>query len=305
MAAANSFRLFDLPQELQDIIFDLAYPDEPYADFTNPESWEYEEKEKRKQKGPSYTKRPYPNPKVNEWLVSKQYFVAAAKAWVQNQSLDDGDSRTMLGFGDHPGGVLAQWLTRSNSYWDLGKMPSVKCLNIAVHHSEFEGLEDYYPWECELDEEAFMKTRIYQYLKDVRGLQSFKAEAMTIYIAEDNEKATAIWTSNVHAFGAFMERLVTRPEDEGAESVSDDDLDGPTPLYNESLVFFDAPMARIESKAERKSRPNVLDYGDIPKDPGGFKELMAANEQGVMDWIVRMKRLESMILKCYGKKSLR
>lgn len=82
--AATPFRLFDLPQELQDIIFDLAWPSpknvrlyfgvqhvcglSPHGPFS------------------SY-QVPIPKPPVESWLVFRRFFTASAKAYMASYTI--------------------------------------------------------------------------------------------------------------------------------------------------------------------------------------------------------------------------
>jgi len=80
---ADAFRLFDLPQELQDLIFELAYT-EPSFKLVSKPMWDLLQTETRRSTGKP--KVDFPTHKVNEWMVSKKYFRAAAKAWVGTQT---------------------------------------------------------------------------------------------------------------------------------------------------------------------------------------------------------------------------
>jgi hypothetical protein len=76
-------RLFGLPQELQDEIFELAYTEPSFTAVTKL-IWDVKQEDARKSKGTPRVD--FPPPKVNEWMVSKQYFRSAAKAWVEAQT---------------------------------------------------------------------------------------------------------------------------------------------------------------------------------------------------------------------------
>nr|OQO23356.1 hypothetical protein B0A51_08030 [Rachicladosporium sp. CCFEE 5018] len=75
------FRLFDLPQELQDLIFAFAYPAEPTTRWIFPNEWKLREVEKRR-RSLDYVMKPFPRFKIDDWLVSKRYFVGAATAQI-------------------------------------------------------------------------------------------------------------------------------------------------------------------------------------------------------------------------------
>ncbi|KAK6439869.1 hypothetical protein LTR95_003923 [Oleoguttula sp. CCFEE 5521] len=75
------FRPFDLPQELQDLIFAFAYTAEPTTKWIFPNEWRLREVEKRR-RSLDYVMKPFPRFKINDWLVSKRYFVGAATAQI-------------------------------------------------------------------------------------------------------------------------------------------------------------------------------------------------------------------------------
>jgi hypothetical protein len=79
------FRLFDLAQELQDKIFQLAYT-EPNFKIVFKSMWESKQTHVRNTTGKAKVDFPTHASKVNEWMVSKKYFRAAAKAWVDAQT---------------------------------------------------------------------------------------------------------------------------------------------------------------------------------------------------------------------------
>lgn len=76
-------RLFDLPQEIQDRIFTLAYPETESLSIVPKTSWESRQEHTRKL---GKVPRPFAR-KVDEGMVSKRYFRMAAKAWMTAQKL--------------------------------------------------------------------------------------------------------------------------------------------------------------------------------------------------------------------------
>ena len=82
---ARKCRLFLLPQELQDEIFDLAFFNESGAMYIDAWKWRQREIERRAADH-AYLANPFPEPKVTQILVSKRFFLAAARALIQNQS---------------------------------------------------------------------------------------------------------------------------------------------------------------------------------------------------------------------------
>ena len=81
----SGMHLFDLPQELQDVIFDYAYPPRRKFETTSRSYWEMIETRKRRDIGKSYQLHPFPGPLVSRLLVSKRFFLNAAKAFIGNR----------------------------------------------------------------------------------------------------------------------------------------------------------------------------------------------------------------------------
>ena len=80
------FRLWDLPQELRDLIFTFEYPEQTGLRIIFKRHFDKEQVDHRKRIGASYSPLEFPSLKVDEWLVSKRYFLAAARAWMDAQS---------------------------------------------------------------------------------------------------------------------------------------------------------------------------------------------------------------------------
>ncbi|KAM0721625.1 hypothetical protein Q7P37_002550 [Cladosporium fusiforme] len=76
------FRLFDLPQKVQDAIFKHAYGKENEFNIVAKHQWNHEQAGVRRLGG---TTRPFPPHKVNEWLVSNCYLQLAGQAWMSAQ----------------------------------------------------------------------------------------------------------------------------------------------------------------------------------------------------------------------------
>lgn len=86
----RSCHLFGLPQELQDLIFDYAYPRTLcWMNFISRVEWDTREWVAWRQDRTRYTCRPFPEPKVAKFVVFKSFFAAAARAWTGNQVLDE------------------------------------------------------------------------------------------------------------------------------------------------------------------------------------------------------------------------
>lgn len=82
IADAMHFRLFDLPQELQDAIFEFAYPAVDGLKIAFKVHWQIDEDDRRRRDRKSFKPRSFPPLKVDEWMVSRRFFLLASKAWI-------------------------------------------------------------------------------------------------------------------------------------------------------------------------------------------------------------------------------
>jgi len=172
------FRLFDLPQELQDAVFAFAYPE-----VEKPEQhrvifksdWAEEEEERRALERSRYVPKNFPPLQIDAWLVSRASFLAAARAWMRtNKSIFCASS------DDYYGAVATRILNRENGlYIETVSQSSVDLCNsnvdfalelfadgiaackhltmleLIMDESFFSTLKDKYACEDELDDDDF------------------------------------------------------------------------------------------------------------------------------------------------------
>jgi hypothetical protein len=82
--------LFNLPQEIQDLIFDYAYPAiDDVITLCERRHWENCEKYLHRNEQ-SYVARPFQHNIINEFMVSKRFFINAARAYVGTQTWHNG-----------------------------------------------------------------------------------------------------------------------------------------------------------------------------------------------------------------------
>ena len=83
-----TFKLFDLPPELQVMIFTFVYPEVIGLVLVFKSDWQMEEDNRRRRERKAYVPGVFPSVKVNEWLVSRLYFQLASQAWISAQAAD-------------------------------------------------------------------------------------------------------------------------------------------------------------------------------------------------------------------------
>jgi hypothetical protein len=73
--------LWNCPQEIQDMIFELAFQRPHNLKLIFKRGWGFHEEEKSKADFANYVPRAFPRRKVHDWMVSKRFFGLAARAW--------------------------------------------------------------------------------------------------------------------------------------------------------------------------------------------------------------------------------
>jgi len=224
---ASTFRLFDLPQELQDAIFEFAYT-EPCFKFVSKTMWDVVQRHTRRSTGKP--KVDFPMHKVNEWMVSKKYFRAAAQAWVESQTSFElvRDRLTLpraeMGQPFPPTGrcgrgfelffEFGKTFPVDLSFWPSALLdPDYRCISLCrrirglifvVHNEHFDVLERGLAWEVEFTDEELMSLleRSGFTLPSSVEKMEMLPERQVSYADTDTKVATL--ASNVANFGRLM-----------------------------------------------------------------------------------------------------
>jgi hypothetical protein len=251
--------LLNLPQELQDAIFEFAYTELDFK-IVHKGRWELDQDHMRKATGKP--KLEFPPHKVNEWMVSKSYFKAAAKAWVAAQTsleaIESTEPETSTPCDLFP--PMKSWQlfgsgTDAGLFLDFGRtfvvdLPShfrrddseriMRCrkmrhLICIVHTDFFPETDRGFSWEVEFTDEELMELLELVSLtlpSNVETLQLRPAQYLSYASTEAKE---AIFKANV----ANLHRVMWQHKSEGphADTTSTD----PDALYMGSKVTSGAP----------------------------------------------------------------
>ncbi|KAK5123892.1 hypothetical protein LTR85_002088 [Meristemomyces frigidus] len=227
--------LWQLPREIRDLIFDHVYPhEEGFAPMSH-RDWDAHEKE-RSRPSVEHVARRFPTHKVNDFMVSKQYFLAASGAYISNQTFSHDCADLFV----DEGGIIYQWMTAAQAHsrymqW-LHSFPRLRHVTVEIDEEAFEALEPKYAWREALTEEAFKTLSLYAYLTSGPSLQTCTLIAGKCLYASRRKQA-AMWERNVAAFADVVNQQLKSSKGRGGQSSAPSE-DASAPLYAGSKVCF-------------------------------------------------------------------
>jgi hypothetical protein len=257
--ATMSRHLLELPQELIDIIFELAYPDEP-GTLIGPSRWDTRERDRHLQDSAgTYVMKEYPGHKVNDFLISKTYFRNAAAAYVGNRSNSPSASLITMPRGRHTRGIMSAYRksARVDTIWeaaDLYGTQQLRRLTITLSANPFRTTTSAkghpHPWLpgdlqkdiCieEFTPEDFLHSMAVRNLLRLCGLKEFELRHLDYYdsfakcFGVKNQALAPICEKNVRTLRELITQHIMqdKPEDYGKEGQDPKRV----PLYYGSLV---------------------------------------------------------------------
>ncbi|KAK0937578.1 hypothetical protein LTR29_010800 [Friedmanniomyces endolithicus] len=249
--------LLSLPQELQDIIFDFAYP-RVQADYIHFTEWKIREAKRWRAANRNYTKKPFPRLLINDFFVSKAFFIAAANAWAGNQDFSKGMSFCQEPLGRLQGIVpaFAKTATVKNFqvYFVAPSAVNLRSLTLLVPESQFSCIEDeVIAWEDQLGEKHLRQVaEKYLFpLKMLSGRVTLKLKANDLSTA--GVKTTTAWQSNVANLETYAQKHYILGQAGGSTRNPGDDLTTRSKqhrIYHKSAVMFDTVDKRSPHTGE-------------------------------------------------------
>lgn len=251
-------RLLSLPQELIDMIFAFAYPKvDSDIGIAFKDEWE-EQQDDFERCGLHFLLEPFPEPKVAEWLVSKAFFVCAARAYMEAQEGPAWDYAA-IDFLKQKNGLFCQY-AQTIAVGSVSRLSGLRwCQRLRVLQlsidvgDDFSAIEDKKPWVDEFEAADLEKLVV---TREIRGLElslkSFSLEAEECCFSKPEVRSTRL-TENVKALEQFLWPDVRSPKlDLGMET----DSSGPEramPLYLGSRVCDRGPELLPERPAWNSS----------------------------------------------------
>ncbi|KAF2766002.1 hypothetical protein EJ03DRAFT_193211 [Teratosphaeria nubilosa] len=264
----STHTLFSIPQELQDEIFNFAYPREGEMNVICREDWRRRESERKRQDRKNYVKRPFPKSKVDDFMISKKFFLAASRAWVGNQHFAElkpelhGIMSAFIRVGTVTG-ILPSWLAAA---------PHLKSLRFRVSAVAFSNIEeDIVVTEDKLTDSDFEILMRASELEHFRGLADFDmVPANDLWLSATERE---VFLDNIARFSNYARLRVTQHRSEDFEDLipyrvttsADTRFD---PLYLGSAVEATTSILgwSLESAgARRLLRNRGLDEDDRPR----------------------------------------
>jgi hypothetical protein len=277
--------LFDLPQELVDMIFDFAYQKHAGGRLISLHAWHERERDRRRAQH-GYTMKPFPAPKVEEFMINKKFFTLAARTWVQQQEtfMLKSDALAPHQLPLKKGIIRAyvsSWRGPSWIHEYLHSYPQLRDVGLEVSFKVFEAIEPIFAWEVDLSEDHLKKVARISGLSAVSGLTWLRLTAKDCKWAETPKKKQ-IWEQNVKKLEQYLQPIVTEPraaEDMTMHTVSGYQRLGPEALYYGSSVKTNRThYGHPQSAGNGTSRPSKSSKAakaapPLNKDPVADKEV--------------------------------
>lgn len=190
--------LFDLPQELIDMIFDLAYHRPHGLMLSTRHLWSTINKS-----------HSWPGSQVSRFLVSRAFLENASRAFIQPHTM----TSRLFATGNFQSSVIARFVARivvrPSELWLLDILssytfPNLTELTIAMGYYHLPGSRTRL-----LKNTEFVQFEVYSNLLAIRYVPNIKLSATPMSsLNEMGPGSQALWKSNAQQFGCFIERIL-------------------------------------------------------------------------------------------------
>ena len=258
--ATSPCHLWRMPQEIIDIIIDMAYGHNSRDGVKTIRAWNEEEIRRKKHGGHEYEMKPF-KPKVDDFIVSKAFFVLAAKAWFGEQTWLDGPTYKSSFFRGRLFYEYGTYIQRpaDSRLEAIVSCPRLHTAHIDVSPDHFDELilsdnspasDPKLPWLDQLGPSDFEKLRITAAIKKASGLRHFSLRETACYFPK-NDDEREMWHTNVKALEQYLRPFVTGPK-----KTPEDDYPGdrPRPLYSGSRVCWETSELLPEDFWKERTR---------------------------------------------------
>lgn len=213
--SASSLYLFDLPQELLDMIIGYAIP--RFGDFKIifPFEWDCNEIDNRKRHGKSYITRPFPAPVVDRFLVSKRYFLNAAKVFIGDRAFRNPRDFYKRNSSPHYNIVMRFMQRAKIEIFSVNFICGARAPETPMLTEVIINLDPYYldcfktkfPWEEEFGDDHFNFLARKYGLKCLSKIKKYRFEFGPFQVRE-LQAENDMWELNARKFEEYVRRYV-------------------------------------------------------------------------------------------------
>ncbi|KAK4897522.1 hypothetical protein LTR27_004666 [Elasticomyces elasticus] len=253
VATAKPASLLGLPQELRDIIIEFAYPVAETITYIGHDDWHEREKARRRANGPEHASSPFKH-KVDDWTISKAFFVDAARTFVRSQSTNwPGPSQRST--YSCPTGICYAYTTAVSVSTGTGvrfcrPLPMLSTMTISVCIWDFEDWDTGCVWRRTLTVDELQDLKLYREIMRFRSLRRIVATDGEWNQGQRTADERAVWQSNIRLFQKVVNESLAAKNGTEAQQCAQE-ANGPKPLYLgsrvlcESLSHDDAALSSI------------------------------------------------------------
>lgn len=296
-SAPTHFRLYDLPQEIRDSIFDLAYPTiSSDVQLVSKHSWDIDECQ-RSMEDDHFEPRDFKY-KVDEFLVSKRFFVEAAQAFARNQTCPP----TVME------GILSAYCMKFDidvsDLYVFSSSPNARHVRLRVRPRDFGSNASHLVTRTMLEDAQIANTTIYKDLERLSGLVNLHVEAADLAMDMSNSNARiATWQANLKILEKLLQPTALQAkvfEEYAMEKAREALAQGaPMRLYPSSEVLSDRSQladtfANIPAQWARGSPIVELLCGEAK----GERRSLVGNENSPTDGNKSWPRMDERELGC-------
>lgn len=305
-------RLWSLPQEILDEIFDFAFPADPDLKLATKSSWESGELFKHK-RDETHLIRKYA-PKVNSFLVSKRFLLAAARAYSRNQLWHQNMMNSLhilsIPLLLNSARSIGTMLHCGSELEELAHTPGIKTLAVQLDESVFDisngdsdTLQPKYAWREAFAHEECIQLPIMQRVARLKYIQHLIIlPSYCVYTTTEAQRQ--IYDKNIECLEKAMQKTLDGVKT--AYSADQDESLSCSPLYENSRVCTLCPElhhpdqymkwdAQRTKEEEEKVLSTLQEAGlatwnetnEMPKSEEEIKMLISLRPEMVTNWILR------------------
>jgi hypothetical protein len=237
-------------------------------------------------------KRPYPLLKVNEFMVSKAYFVEAAKAYVHNNSTTLQWEETS--FCKAVDGILGAFLTDVHlclfEAWMIDYLLSLQRVTLCAAKAYELDTGTKHPFLDPFEDSDFLSIPHMPKVASLRGLKQFELELSELLEFEgSNDSHKQMLLANIDGLRAFLTPRVTQPKDPASDTSRRTHFDRDELYYGSGVS---APISSLLAGGRALLTKEALEDDDIPDslDVEGLEQLVGTNASGLLRWIKSAKK---------------